>query len=301
MFDFFNSIVGKIAIGISSVALFFSGAVATPQSTQTIQNATSSAQVGIVTSAPATRAAANKAEMSTKQDTPKDNKDSVISLLKKQVADLTQKANQPSQQKVEAPKTSVVTLPSGAVVEMDANGNIIRTIMAAPQQTYTAPAPTMQSQLAPAANPALVTRTLEASLQSKAPEIHSKVGEEALRVPLFRFVLKAGGNAETHVSKIRFRTLGPTYFTDIWVEADNGSYIGSKVSASSVFSGGYGSVPASIVLAPGATTNFTLYVNVPAGAAAISGAEQLYMEGITSDAGSVGDFPMQANPLFYDK
>lgn len=139
MFDFFSSIVGKIVVGISSVALFFSGAVATPQPTQTIQNATSSAQVEIVTSAPATRAVANKSEMSTKQDTPKNNKDSVISLLKKQVADLTQKANQPSQQKVEAPKTSVITLPSGAVVEMDANGNIVRTITAAPQQTYAVP------------------------------------------------------------------------------------------------------------------------------------------------------------------
>lgn len=244
-------------------------------------------EVQIATTTPTTSTA-------TKQET------SVVA-PKKQVVDLTQKV---VQSKTEVPKTSIVTLPSGAIVEMDANGNIIRTIQAAPQQTYVPPtSATTQTQSQtppPVSASAPVSRTLEASLQSDAPEIHSKVGAEALRVPLFRFVLKASGNADTHVSKIRFRTLGPTYFTDMWVEANNGSYVGSKVSASSIFSGGYGSVPVSITLAPGATTNFTLYVNVPAGAATRSGAEQLYMEGITSDAGSMSDFPMQANPLFYD-
>lgn len=101
-------------------------------------------QVLIATTTPATSttSATKKAETNTKQDAPKGNKDSVISSLKKQVADLTQKVSQQNQPKVEAPKTSVITLPSGAVVEMDASGNIIRIITAAPQQAYTSPMPT---------------------------------------------------------------------------------------------------------------------------------------------------------------
>ena len=252
-------------------------------------------QVKIATTTPATLT-----DTTTKKtDKPKDNKDSLIGSLKKQVADLTQKANQP---KVEAPKTSVITLPSGAVVEMDANGNVIRIITAAPQQTYTAPAPTTQSQPTPAANSAPVSRILEASLQPNAGEIHSKIGEAVARAALFPFTLKASGNTDTHVSKIKFRTLGPTRFTDMWIESDDGTYIGNKIDASSVFSGGYGYIPVSITLVPGRTSNFTLYVNVPAGAAKLSGVEQLYMEGITSDAGSMSDFPLSGNAsLWYDK
>ncbi|MDP3965380.1 MAG: hypothetical protein Q8Q13_01105, partial [bacterium] len=64
---------------------------------------------------------------------------SVIESLKKQVADLTQKVNQPNQPKVEALKTSILTLPSGTVVETDANGNIIRTVKDVPPQTYRCP------------------------------------------------------------------------------------------------------------------------------------------------------------------
>src|SRR3989338_187916 len=91
-------------------------------------------QVQIATTTPVatTVTTTKKTETSVKQDAPKDNKDSVISSLKKQIADLTQKSNQPSQPKAEAPKTSVITLPSGAVVEMDTNGNIIRTLKEAP-------------------------------------------------------------------------------------------------------------------------------------------------------------------------
>src|SRR3989344_7859489 len=102
-------------------------------------------QVQIATTTPAAPTAtttAKKTDASAKQDKQKDNKDSLIGTLKKQVSDLTQKVGQP---KVETPKTSVVTLPSGAVVEMDANGNVIRTITAAPQQTYIAPAYTPPS------------------------------------------------------------------------------------------------------------------------------------------------------------
>lgn len=78
-----------------------------------------------------------------------DEKDSVIDSLKKQVADLTQKVSAPKiepQNTIVTPKTTTVTLPSGAIVEMDANGNIVHTIKEAPQQTYTAPAPTTQNQ-----------------------------------------------------------------------------------------------------------------------------------------------------------
>lgn len=65
-----------------------------------------------------------------------DENSAVIESLKKQVADLTQKVNQPSQAKVEAPKTSTITLPSGTVVETDSGGNIIRTIKEAPAPIY---------------------------------------------------------------------------------------------------------------------------------------------------------------------
>lgn len=261
-------------------------------------------QVKISTTTPATPTAptTKKVEANTKQDVSKDHKNSVIISPKKQVADLTQKANQPSQPKIEAPKTSVITLPSGAVVEIEANGSIIRTIKEAPQQTYIAPALTTQIQPTPVANSAPVSRTLEASLQPNAGEIHTKIGEAVVRAALFPFTLKAGGNTETHVSKIKFRTLGPTRFTDMWIESNDDIYVGSKVDASLVFSGGYGYIPVSVTIAPGKTSNLTLYVNVPAGAAKLSGVEQLYMEGITSDAGSMSDFPLNGNvSLWYDR
>jgi hypothetical protein len=65
-------------------------------------------------------------------------------------------------QKIEIPKTSILTLPSGAVVEMDASGNIIRTIKEAPQQSYTPPAYT---------NPA--TPTIATTAQERQNQINS--------------------------------------------------------------------------------------------------------------------------------
>ena len=41
---------------------------------------------------------------------------------------------------------NIVTLPNGAVVEMNENGNVVRTIKEAPQSTYVMPVPTMQNQ-----------------------------------------------------------------------------------------------------------------------------------------------------------
>lgn len=75
-------------------------------------------------------------------DAGTEDSDSLIESLKKQVTDLTQKVNQP---KAEIPKSSIITLPSGAVVEVDSNGNVIRTITTAPQQPYTAPMPSTQT------------------------------------------------------------------------------------------------------------------------------------------------------------
>lgn len=125
MFNFFQSIIAKIVVGISTVAIFFSGGAATPPVAP--QNATSSAQVEVVATSSTTVAPTTTTEPSAKHDAP-------------------QEVSQPIQQKVEAPKTSVVTLPSGAVVEMDANGNIVRTIKDAPAQTATQVVSTSSAQ-----------------------------------------------------------------------------------------------------------------------------------------------------------
>lgn len=130
MFNFFHSIIVKIAIGISSIALFFSGAAVNPAPQPIPQDTTSSTQIKVDTTikaAPTPTPTNKKAGINTQQETPKNDAPK----------------NEPAQQTVVAPKTSVITLPSGAIVEMDANGNIIRTIQAAPQTsnppTYTAP------------------------------------------------------------------------------------------------------------------------------------------------------------------
>lgn len=70
-------------------------------------------------------------------------KQSVVQSAPKQPTPTTQ--NSQEQKKAEE-KPKTITLPNGAIVEMDANGNIIRTIKEAPQQTYIAPVPTTQNQ-----------------------------------------------------------------------------------------------------------------------------------------------------------
>jgi len=70
-------------------------------------------------------------------------KQGVIQSAPKQPTTITQNL-QVEKKSEEKPKT--VTLPNGAIVEMDASGNIIRTIKEAPQQVYTAPLPITQSQ-----------------------------------------------------------------------------------------------------------------------------------------------------------
>lgn len=187
MFNFFHSIIAKIVVGISSVALFFSGAATTP--TIAPLDATSSAQVEIVATSTTTAAPTTKTEPGAKQDAPKGNKDSVIDSLKKQVADLTQKVSQP---KVETPKTSVITLPNGAVVEMDANGNIIRTITAPPQQTYTTPTPTVQSQ---------TSATVQISSVNITPAITSAKIEWQTDKPTESKIFLSGGGLSSKLYK----------------------------------------------------------------------------------------------------
>src|SRR3990167_861142 len=99
-----------------------------------------------------------KGELKDKEEDPKasgDKKDeqtNAIDKLKNEIESLKKKVSEPSQKetktesKKEESENSIVNLPSGAVVELDTNGNIVRTIKEAPQQTYTTPAPTAQSQ-----------------------------------------------------------------------------------------------------------------------------------------------------------
>lgn len=129
------------------VALLGGGAFVAYEVTKPSQNASPEVFVETETQATTTAGASITEQINEKGDTSEE-KDSVIDSLKKQVNDLTQKVNAPKtemQNTVIAPKTTTVTLPSGAIVEMDANGNIIRTIKEAPQQTNTAPTQTTQN------------------------------------------------------------------------------------------------------------------------------------------------------------
>ena len=99
-----------------------------------------------------------KGELKNKEEEPaasgdkKDEQTKAVDKLKSEIESLKKKVGEPSQKetktesKKEESKNSIVNLPSGAVVEMDANGNIIRTIKEALQQAYVAPAPTTQNQ-----------------------------------------------------------------------------------------------------------------------------------------------------------
>ncbi len=74
---------------------------------------------------------------------------SIIDSLKKQVDDLAKKVNIPRTETAKtniASEVAIITLPSGAVVEMDVDGNIIRTIKEAPQKTEATPITNTQTQ-----------------------------------------------------------------------------------------------------------------------------------------------------------
>ncbi len=120
-------------------------------------------QIATTTLATSKVATPKKAGTATKYDTPKDNKDSQSGSLKKQAADLTQKVNTP---KAEIPKITTVTLQSGAIVEVDANGNIIRTIQETPQQPAVPPTHTIP-----------ITPSVDTAAQEKQNQINSITAE----------------------------------------------------------------------------------------------------------------------------
>ncbi|MBI2045868.1 MAG: hypothetical protein HYT28_00350 [Parcubacteria group bacterium] len=95
-----------------------------------------------------------KAELKDKEATPqvgedkKDEQIKTINKLKDEIENLKQKVSEPKEKeakiddkkdKTEEPKNSTVNLPNGAVVEMDSNGNIVRTIKEALEQTHILP------------------------------------------------------------------------------------------------------------------------------------------------------------------
>ena len=94
-----------------------------------------------------------KGELKDKEEKPevgddkKNEQTKAIDKLKNEIESLKKKVGEPSQketkaeEKKEQSKNSVVTLPSGAVVEMDASGNIVRTIVEAQSPTQTSSSP----------------------------------------------------------------------------------------------------------------------------------------------------------------
>ena len=88
----------------------------------------------------------------------------------------------------EKPKT--ITLPNGAIVEMDASGNIVRTIKEAPQQVYTAPAPTTQTQ---------TSTTIQISSVNVTPTVTSARIEWQTDKPTESKVFISGGGLSSKV------------------------------------------------------------------------------------------------------
>ena len=99
--------------------------------------------------------------------------------------------NSQEQKKLEE-KPKTITLPNGAIVEMDVNGNIVRTVKEAPQQTYTAPVPTTQSQTAV---------TVQISLVNITPTISSARVEWQTDKPTESKIFLSGGGLSSKVYK----------------------------------------------------------------------------------------------------
>ena len=131
-----------------------------------------------------------KGELKDKEEEPKaggDKKDEqtkAVVKLKSEIESLKKKVSEPSQKetktesKKEEPKNSIVNLPSGAVVEMDVNGNIIRTIKEAPvstsQNSYTPPqSSAQQSQTQTQSQPQTNQTQTSSQQQTEAPKITS--------------------------------------------------------------------------------------------------------------------------------
>ncbi len=151
-------------------------------------------------------------------------KDSLIDSLKKQVADLSQKSSQPE---VETPKTSVITLPNGAVVEIDADGDVIRTIKEATQQTYTVPTPTTQNQsqttvktTSENANPA---PTQPIAIDASVPKIWEAQFGEQIRTHIPELstwapkMIRLVTNEPIDIAKTKFRFRSPLGEKDLQV------------------------------------------------------------------------------------
>ncbi|MEK7134672.1 MAG: hypothetical protein AAB819_03040 [Patescibacteria group bacterium] len=152
-----------------------------------------------------------------------DEGDSVIDSLKKQVEALTQKINQP---KNETPKTSIVTLPSGAVVEMDVNGNIIRIVKEASQQTYTASVPTSQNSPQVVTQPPTTesaTPTPDTVIDASVPKIWEAQFGEQIRTHIPELnvwapnMIRLVTNEPINVRKTKFRFRSPIEVRDLKV------------------------------------------------------------------------------------
>jgi len=80
-----------------------------------------------------------KEELENKEEEPKANDtDEKIEQLKKEIEELKQEVKQPELEEAKIQDTKnelkIITLPNGAIVEMDENGNITKTIKEAPKQ-----------------------------------------------------------------------------------------------------------------------------------------------------------------------
>ena len=116
---------------------------------------------------------------------------------------------------------NIVTLPSGSVVEMDANGNIVRTIKEAIRQIYTAPAPTTQNKTSDQTQiPQLSNQNfiyLVSSVENNIPEAVMP-GASSFRIGFFN--LENKDKEDINLSNIKISinyNLGKNINPPIWV------------------------------------------------------------------------------------
>lgn len=124
-----------------------------------------------------------------------------VEKLKKEVEELKKKqgTNQPipkqlaptvqnsQEQQVleEKPKTSIITLPSGAVVEMDTNGNIVRIVVEAQSPIYTPPqytSPTQPSVAVPRSDLTVLQANLDSIGNNSYLSYSSKKGRQEIAI-----------------------------------------------------------------------------------------------------------------------
>ena len=94
---------------------------------------------------------------------------------------------------------NIVTLPNGAVVEMDANGNISRTIKEAPQQIYT---PVQTSNLNKESSKFITIKELDGSYQQKN------------RIADLYFSIYNNSDTEAHVNLVNMQLFGYGFLPD---------------------------------------------------------------------------------------